>query len=284
MVPSPIPHVFLVSQHTWHQRLGHPGREVLRHLVSNNFILCNKEKPHVLCHDCQLGKHMRLLFVSSTNAVTSCFEIIHSDVWTSPIPSLPGFKYYVLFLDHYSQFVWVYPLLNKSDGLSKFVLFRTYVRTHFKCEIRSFQCDHGGEFDNHTFQKLFASHGIQFRFSCPKTSHQNGKSERMVRTINNLIRTLLFQANLPATFWVEALNMVIHLLYILPSTAISNDIPYTRVFGTNPDYTLLSIFGCLCYLLLYPNHKLEPHAMLESAKVIVIFIRLEVREPKGSHT
>ncbi|GKA42245.1 ribonuclease H-like domain-containing protein [Tanacetum coccineum] len=61
--PSSIPHVFLVSQHTWHQRLRHPGREVLRHLVSNNFISCNKEKPHVLCHACQLGKYVRLPFV-----------------------------------------------------------------------------------------------------------------------------------------------------------------------------------------------------------------------------
>ncbi|GJV50425.1 ribonuclease H-like domain-containing protein [Tanacetum coccineum] len=136
--PSSIPHVFLVSQYTWHQRLGHPGHEVLRHLVSNNFISCNKEKPPVLCHACQLGKHVRLPFVSSNTVVTSCFDIIHSDVWTSPIPSLLGFKYYVLFLDHYSQFVWVYPLLNKYDVLSKFVLFRTYVRTQFKCEIRSF--------------------------------------------------------------------------------------------------------------------------------------------------
>ncbi|GKE17889.1 hypothetical protein Tco_1425466 [Tanacetum coccineum] len=31
------------------------------------------------------------------------------------------------------------------------------------------------------------------------------------RTINNLIRPLLFQANLPPTFWVEALNMATHL-------------------------------------------------------------------------
>ncbi|GJZ34941.1 ribonuclease H-like domain-containing protein [Tanacetum coccineum] len=186
--PSPIPHVFLVSQHTWHQRLGHPGREVLRHLVSNNFISCNKEKPPVLCHACQLGKHVRLPFVSSNTVVTSCFEIIHSDVWTSPIPSLSGFKYYVLFLDHYSQFVWVYPLLNKSDVWSKFVLFRTYVRTQFKCEIRSFQCDHGGEFDNRNFHKLFADNGIQFRFSCPKTSQQNGKSERMYLADGTLSR------------------------------------------------------------------------------------------------
>ncbi|GJY05766.1 ribonuclease H-like domain-containing protein [Tanacetum coccineum] len=86
MAHSPISHVFLVSQHTWHQRLGHPGSDVLRRLVSNNVISCNNEKPPVLCHACQLGKHVWLPFVSSTTIVTSCFDIIHSDVWTSPIP------------------------------------------------------------------------------------------------------------------------------------------------------------------------------------------------------
>ncbi|GJT40964.1 ribonuclease H-like domain-containing protein [Tanacetum coccineum] len=258
--PSPIPHAFLVSQHTWHQRLGHPGGEVLRRLVSSNFISCNKEKPPVLCHACQLGKHVRLPFVSSGTVIRSYFDIIHSDVWTSPIPSLSGFKYYVLFLDHYSQFVWVYPLVNKSDVMSKFVLFCNYVRTQFKCEIKSFQCDHGGEFDNRRLHTFFAQNGIQFRFSCPQTSQQNGKSERMVRTINNLIRTLLFQANLPPTFWVEALNMAIQLLNILPSTAIANDIPYTRLYDKDPNYTLLRIFGCLCYPHLYPSHKLAPRA------------------------
>ncbi|GKD31783.1 ribonuclease H-like domain-containing protein, partial [Tanacetum coccineum] len=140
--PSPIPHAFLVSQHTWHQRLGHPGVEVMRHLVSSNFISYNKEKPPVLCHACQLGKHVRLPFFSSSTVISSFFDIIDSDVWTSPIPSLSGFKYYVLFLDHYSQFVWVYPLVNKSDVMSKFVLFRSYVRTQFKCKIKAFQCDH----------------------------------------------------------------------------------------------------------------------------------------------
>ncbi|GKE41119.1 ribonuclease H-like domain-containing protein [Tanacetum coccineum] len=78
--PSPIPHAFLVSQHTWHQRFGHPGGEVLRRLVSFNFISCNKEKPPVLCHACQLGKHVKLHFVSSDTVISSCFDIIHSDV------------------------------------------------------------------------------------------------------------------------------------------------------------------------------------------------------------
>ncbi|GKA92548.1 ribonuclease H-like domain-containing protein [Tanacetum coccineum] len=88
-----------LSPSTWHQRLGHPGDGVLRSLSSRNFISCNKEKsPHV-CHACQFGKHVKLPFSSSTSIVSSYFEIIRSDIWTSPIVSTGGFKYYVIFLD-----------------------------------------------------------------------------------------------------------------------------------------------------------------------------------------
>nr|GEX98523.1 ribonuclease H-like domain-containing protein [Tanacetum cinerariifolium] len=62
--------------------------EVLRHLVSSNFISYNKEKPPILCHAFQLDKHVSLPFVSSSTMISSCFDIIHSDVWTSPILSL----------------------------------------------------------------------------------------------------------------------------------------------------------------------------------------------------
>ncbi|GJV68503.1 ribonuclease H-like domain-containing protein [Tanacetum coccineum] len=60
--PSPLPHVFLTSQHMWHQRLGYPGSKVLRRHLSSSYISFNKEKPPVLCHASQLGKHVRLLF------------------------------------------------------------------------------------------------------------------------------------------------------------------------------------------------------------------------------
>ncbi|GKA37661.1 ribonuclease H-like domain-containing protein [Tanacetum coccineum] len=88
---SPIPSPFLVSQQTWHQRLGYPRSDVLRRLVSKNVFSCNKEKPHILCHACRLGKHVRLPFVNSSTIDSFCFDIVHSDVWNSPIPSLSGF-------------------------------------------------------------------------------------------------------------------------------------------------------------------------------------------------
>ncbi|GKB76778.1 ribonuclease H-like domain-containing protein, partial [Tanacetum coccineum] len=84
--PLTSPSAFLsTSASTWHQRLGHPGDQVLRSLVSSHFISCNKEKSSHICHACQLGKHVKLPFHSSDSTVEHCFDIIHSDLWTSPI-------------------------------------------------------------------------------------------------------------------------------------------------------------------------------------------------------
>ncbi|GKB05788.1 ribonuclease H-like domain-containing protein [Tanacetum coccineum] len=259
--PSSLPSALMsLNPSKWHQRLGHSGDDVLRSLVSRNFISYNKEKsPHV-CHACQLGKHVKLPFSSSTSIVSSCFEIIHSDIWTSPIISTGGFKYYVIFLDHFSHYLWINPLRTKFEVFAKFVHFRSYVKNQFKCGILNFQCDHGGEFDNTQLLDLFSTNGIQMRFSCPKTSQQKGKSERMIRTINNMIRTLLFQAHLPPTFWVEALHMAAYLLNLLPSTAIQNEILLTKLFNKQPNYSKLYTFGCLCYPYLSPLHKLAPRA------------------------
>nr|GEW08822.1 ribonuclease H-like domain-containing protein [Tanacetum cinerariifolium] len=99
--PSPIPHDFLVSQHTWHQHLGHPGGEVLHRLVSSNFISCNKKKLPVLCHACQLGKHVRLPFVSSGIVISFCFDIIHSDTLVPRPLNVSVVRYMWLFRHKY---------------------------------------------------------------------------------------------------------------------------------------------------------------------------------------
>ncbi|XP_071695713.1 uncharacterized protein [Rutidosis leptorrhynchoides] len=254
------PQTLLATPSIWHQRLGHPSTDVFHRLVSNNYIACNNTKSATLCHACQLGKHTRLPFNNSVSNVSSLFDIVHSDLWISPIPSLSGYKYYVLFLDHYSHYLRVFPLRNKSELFDKFVQFRTYIKTQFKYEIKAFQCDNGGEFNNKQIHQLFQSNGIHIRFSCPHTSQQNGKSERMIRTIINLIRTLLFQANLPPTFWVEALHMTTYLLNLLPSSSINHEIPHTHLYKYKPNYFTLRVFECLCYPHLHTTHKLQPRS------------------------
>nr|GEY30480.1 myb-like protein P [Tanacetum cinerariifolium] len=46
--------LFSSNQSTWHQRLGHPGDDVLRFLASKKFISCNTTKSTTLCNACQL--------------------------------------------------------------------------------------------------------------------------------------------------------------------------------------------------------------------------------------
>lgn len=86
------------SQSLWHNRLGHPSINVLKTLVSRGFFNCNKLNDSTLCHACQLGKHVKLPFSRSNSIVGSPFDIIHSDLWTSPIVSVGGIKYYMLLL------------------------------------------------------------------------------------------------------------------------------------------------------------------------------------------
>jgi hypothetical protein len=88
--------------------------------------------------------------------------------------------------------------------------------------------------------------------SCPHTSPQNGKTEHTIQSTNNVIRSLLFQASLPARYWVEG----------LPTKTISVSCPHYALFGTPPTYEHLCVSGCECY----PNmsstapHKLAPRS------------------------
>jgi hypothetical protein len=84
----------------------------------------------------------------------------------------------------------------------------------------------------------------------------------MIRTTNNVMCSLLFQASLPARYWAESLHAATYLLNILPTKAISAPSPHFTLFGTAPPYTHLLVFGCAYY----PNIsatvpcKLAPHS------------------------
>uniref|UniRef100_A0A452XXJ4 Integrase catalytic domain-containing protein n=1 Tax=Aegilops tauschii subsp. strangulata TaxID=200361 RepID=A0A452XXJ4_AEGTS len=119
------------------------------------------------------------------------------------------------------------------------------------------QCDNGGEFLNSSLRSSLSAHGTSLRLSCPHTSPQNGKAERAIRSINDIIRTLLVQAHMPPKFWVEALHTSTYLLNVRPSRAIQHNTPHFMLYGTHP-----STFGCLCYPNLYATtpHKLSPRS------------------------
>jgi histone deacetylase 1/2 len=94
----------------------------------------------------------------------------------------------------------------------------------------------------------------------PYTSSQNGKAERKIRSINNIIHTLLIHASLPPSFWKYALEMATYISNILPSKSINFQTPLYMLYNKHPSYSHLRVFGCLCFPL-FPSstiHKLQP--------------------------
>jgi hypothetical protein len=79
--------------------------------------------------------------------------------------------------------------------------------------------------------------------SCPYTSAQNGKAERIIRSTNNMICSLLFQAHAPAAYWAEALHTATHLLNVLPTKTLRFSTPHLALFGIEPVYDHLRVFG-----------------------------------------
>jgi hypothetical protein len=83
--------------------------------------------------------------------------------------------------------------------------------------------------------------------SCPYTSQQNGKAECSLRTINDILRSLLFQASLPPAYWVEALHNATYLVNRLSTKTLAFSTPYSALFSSQPSYDHLKVFGCACY-------------------------------------
>ena len=134
------------------------------------------------------------------------------------------------------------------------------LRHNLAPHLNPFKLTNGTEFVNHTTTTFLTSLGITLCLSCPYISPQNGKAERMLRTTNNTIRTMLLHASMPPPYWAEALTTATFLLNRRPSSSIHNQIPHQLLHGTLPDYSSLRVFGCLYYpnLTATSPHKLAP--------------------------
>lgn len=146
----------------WHARLGHPGAPVFQFLRSNNDIQCSSLDNKVLCPFFQLGKNVKLPFVSSTSYTVMPFDILHVDIWTSPVVSSMGHRYHLVMVDDFTNFTWSFYLAKKSQVLSVFKTFHAFVQTQFTCKIKSLQSDNGGEFNNTLFMDFCNTNGLCF--------------------------------------------------------------------------------------------------------------------------
>ena len=242
----------------WHFRMGHLSTERLQCMKPYYPIL--KHDRNFVCNTCHYAKHKKLPFSSSISHALHNFDLLHMDIWgpCSKI-SMHGHKYFLTIIDDHSRFTWVHLMHSKAETRDIIINFITSIETQYNQKVKIIRSDNGSEF---IMTNFYASKGIVHQTSCIETPEQNGIVERKHQHLINVTRALLFQANMPSSFWNYALLHAAYLINCIPTPFLHNISPYETLHGHIPNISHLRIFGCLCYAgtIKANRKKLEPRA------------------------
>ena len=194
---------------TIHFNFAHVGRDKLVGLLYD--LLWHPKKRQIIsdvcstCHTCQMFKDYSSSVIPPTLKIGTSypFEMVAADLMSLPRTS-SGYVACLVMSDHYSKFVAVVPLRNKQsstvvEALSQKVL------PFLPCVPTCMLTDNGPEFVSEEFELFLESCEINHKLTTPYCPTSNGAVERVNRTIQNLLKTIITEGSK----WDESLGRAV---------------------------------------------------------------------------
>jgi hypothetical protein len=175
-------------------------------------------------------------------------------------PSIRKERFFLISVDDFSFFTWIYFLGKKSEVFQHLKDFKDLVETQFEKKIKILQIDNGGEYVNHEIHNLFHEVGIQLQHTVPYTSQQNGVAKRKNRSLKEMASCMLHARSLPQRPWAEALNCATYIQNKSPHISVKDNTPYEDWSNLKPEVAHFRIFGsCAWAQIPYEKRKaLDP--------------------------
>jgi transposase InsO family protein len=244
----------------WHRRLAHVGMKNLHKLLNGEHILgltnVHFEKDRV-CSACQAGKQVGAQHPHKNIMTTDRpLELLDMDLF-GPIAyiSIGGSKYYLVIMDDYSRFTWVFFLQEKSQTQDTLKGFLRRAQNKFGLRIKKIRSDNGTEFKNSQIEGFLEEEGIKHEFSSPYTPQQNGVVEMKNRTLLDMARTMLDEYKTPDRFWAEAINTAYYSINRLYHHRILKKTSYELLTGKKPNVSYFRVFESKWFILVKRGRK-----------------------------
>jgi transposase InsO family protein len=127
------------------------------------------------------------------------------------------------------------------------------VKNKLSTKIKALRTDRGCEYLFEQFKKIYDEKGIARQLTIPYTPQQNGVAERRNRTLFDMVRLMMTQANLPISFWGDTLLTAVYILNRVPSKSVSST-PYELWNGVKPNLSYFYPWGVqLIFTILLMN-------------------------------
>ncbi|KAK2930252.1 hypothetical protein FoTM2_010593 [Fusarium oxysporum f. sp. vasinfectum] len=137
--------------HLWHERLAHLGERNIKRLMKMSTGIRPDDSTSNPCGACVQGKLRECPHVRPIKKGTYPLECIHADI-AGPFPEVgvDGSRYWVCFIDDFTQMSWVYPVKERSEFEECFHhLLQQFERPERRCHF--LHLDRGGENRSHTW-------------------------------------------------------------------------------------------------------------------------------------
>jgi transposase InsO family protein len=217
----------------------------------------------IYCESCEYAKTTRKVIKKEREGkLAKAFSNeIHTDVWTSPLNSLGGRKYYITFTDDHSCYTITRLLKAKSEVFQAYKDFMAWALTQHSTKIKQLHSDRGSEYIGDKFNKYLNEQGTEHRATTHDTPQHNGVAELLNRRLGECIRAVLHQSGLPKNLWGEAINHITWLKNCTLTQAISNITPHEKLYGEKPNLARMPEWGQHVWVHTNTGSKLDTQAI-----------------------
>ena len=110
----------------------------------------------------------------------------------------------VIFVDDFFRYTWIYLFKNRYELYPIYRDFTKMIETQFSKPIKVFRFDNGQEYKALEFTSILHQFGTVPHSSCADTSQKNGRAERKLRLILDVVRATTIGASTLSQLWGEA--------------------------------------------------------------------------------
>ena len=218
------------SLYRLHESLCHPG------VTRQNHFVRTKNLPYSLdeikkmtsrcpvCCECKPQFHHpeKIPLIKATQP----FERINID-FKGPLPTNNRNKYFLMVVDEYSRFPFVFPCPDVSTSTVLKCLTSLFSLVGMPAYIHS---DRGASFISRDLREYLITKGVASSRTTSYNPEGNGQAERINGVVWKAVTMSLKSKNLPLNNWQDVLPDVLHSVRSLLCTA-TNETPHERFFG-----------------------------------------------------